>query len=93
MALIGSTIRLRAEFKTFDGNFVDPSSITLKIYDSKKKQIGSNIPIGLEYRISTGIYEYDYIVPDGIGDLYYEFSGIVYDSPVVGRGIITRNWM
>ena len=83
--LVGDTIKLTVEFRTFSGVVVDPENITLKIMDSKGQQIGEIIEIISSHKVSPGIYSYEYIVPDKPNELIYEFKGYVNGKPIVGR--------
>ncbi len=91
MPLIGDTIRLKGEFKDFNGVYVDPDDVVLKIYAGNKKQYGEDItPV----RTGLGKYQYDYVVPeDVIGPLYFEFSGKIDGKPILGRATIDRRWV
>lgn len=92
MALGGNTVRLTAEFKTFEDVYADPTSITLKIYTRYHEQVGSTISIISTHKISTGIYKYDYTIPLGYNELSYEFSGTLEGSVVLGRSEIDVTW-
>jgi hypothetical protein len=92
MAVIGNTIKLRAEFKDYEGNLCDPDSVELRILDNMKRQLGDTMIVSTIYRVSTGIYEYPFVVPDGAGQLTYEFRGTIEGNPAIGRGTITRTW-
>lgn len=87
MAIQGDTVRLGVEFRDFDGYLVDPSSITLKIY-SVKKEILLSISITASDKVSTGIYEYDYVLPFGHSKLYYEWGSVIGTNPAIERGTI-----
>jgi len=91
MVLINDTVRLKVYFKTFDGIAVDPTNITLKIYDDNQ-QILETISIDDTNKINVGIYFYDYIIPSGEGDIYFEFAGLVNNLPIVTRKLIKRSW-
>lgn len=94
MAYIGSTIILHCEFKSDNGSYIDPTNISLKIYDANRNQLGSIIPIDSTSKISVGIYEYPYQVPDTIyGYIYYEFSGTVNGNIILGRGQVNVTWI
>lgn len=81
---IGDTIRLKAEFKTFLGEYEDPTSILLTIHDIKtKEQIGDTVTIGAEHKVSTGIFQYDYEVPDRPRDIYAKFKGVLEGKDIV----------
>lgn len=82
---IGDTIKLDCEFKNFAGQYADPTDITLKLYDEKQRQIGITIDIISTYKISTGIYEYPYVVPGGYENITYEYSGILESNPTTKR--------
>jgi hypothetical protein len=64
LALIGDSIKLKVHFKDFDGQYVDPTDIKLKIYNQQKEQIGTDFNITSENRESTGIYFYNYQIPN-----------------------------
>lgn len=90
MPLIGDTVRLKAEFRDFDGEYVDPDEVKVKLFDGGKKQLGEDITPD---RVDTGKYQCDYVVPSGgPGPLYFEFSGMIGGMPVVGRATIAREW-
>src|SRR5690606_40418688 len=43
MPLIGNTVRLKAEFKDFNGEYVSPENVILRIYDgyrSEERRVG-----------------------------------------------------
>jgi len=92
MALIDNTIKLTAEFKTFDAEYRDPTSITLIIYNKNRRQVGETIDITVDDKVSTGIYQYYYTIPTGYTDLVYEFSGILEGTTVTGRSSIVCDW-
>lgn len=92
MAIMGNTIKLRAEFRDYDGELYDPSTVTLKIYNTNRNQLGSTVTVTDNDRVDVGIYECEYTVPIGSGNLTYEFEGITGSMPVVGRGTIIRSW-
>lgn len=93
MALIGDTIRLRAEFRTWDGLAADPENIELRIYDKDRRQIGETISISSGHRTALGAYQYDFIVPNQSSPVYYEFSGLLEDAPIVARSRIEVDWV
>ena len=80
MAIQGDTVRLGVEFRDFDGYLVDPSSITLKVF-SVKKDILFSVAITSADKVSTGIYEYDYVLPYNHTKLFYEWAAIVSSGP------------
>lgn len=89
---MGNTVKLRAEFRDYEGVLYDPSSIELKIYNPSKTQLGNTISITDNDKVSVGIYEYEYTIPIGTGNLTYEFKGVTGGMPVIGRGTIIRSW-
>jgi len=91
MSLIGNTVRLKAEFRDFDGELVSPGNVVLRIYDGYKKQVGEDIPV---LPSDVGKYQYDYVIPgDVIGPLYFEFVGTIGGLPILGRATIDRRWI
>jgi len=92
MAIIYNTLRLKAEFKTFDDEYGNPTGITLRVYDTHRIQIGDTIDIGDSEKLSTGIYQYDYLLPVGYTAVVYEFSGVLEDEIITGRSTIKCDW-
>lgn len=86
---IGDTVTLKAEFYTKGGLLADPLNISLKFYDSLKNQIGSAIAIGSQHRISAGVYEYDYTIPSGYSNIFYEFTATQEETPQLIPGRIS----
>jgi hypothetical protein len=94
MPLIGNTIRLHASFYNFSEVLTDPTSITLKFFDQRRNQVGTDITIGIGEKISTGVYEYDYTIPNiNSNALIYEFKGIIGGFASLSRGIIALRWV
>ena len=106
MPTSGNTVRLKAEFKTYEDEYADPTDPVLKIYNKDKVQVGSTIELTEEHHTDTGIYEYDYTIPAldtlitnlptaliNSTKLYYEFSGTLEDDVVLGRGKIIVEWV
>lgn len=94
MPLIGNTIRLKGEFKDFNGEYQDVNNPKVVVYDSKRKVILDAEP----ERIEEGKYQYDLIVPDykeagkQNEPLVFEFSGELDGKPIVGRASFERVW-
>jgi len=81
----GDTVRLFCVFKTFEGVLIDPSSISLKIYDNAQNVI-ETIPVGIENKESTGKYYYDYTPASELNEVFYfEFAGSVNNKPILVR--------
>lgn len=83
MILVGDTVRLKVHFKTFDGSLVDPSSITLTIYDETKTQI-EQFNLTDSDKETVGVYYYDYLVPNN-KELIFEFAGLFNNKPILSR--------
>lgn len=84
MAFVGDTVRLKCVFKTFDGLLIDPSDISLTIYD-KAKNVLETIPIGIDNKESVGKYFYDY-TPLELNEFIFEFKGSFNNKPILCRG-------
>jgi hypothetical protein len=93
MPLVGDTVTLHVEFRNFKNELVDADEITLIIYDSNKKAISDPITITSDHKISTGIYEYNYVIPEGYNFLYYKFLGNPEGLPAVTGGTISIQWI
>jgi hypothetical protein len=86
---IGDTIRLKAEFKNFDGEYFSPDNVVLKIYNISREIIEEINVTPYE----KGKYQYDYTIPgEEEGPLYFEFCGTVGEKPVLRRSKIERKW-
>lgn len=86
MILKGDTVRLKVNFKTFDGTSVNPTDIKLTIYDSTETQI-EQIAITDTNKDSVGVYFYDYVVPDDVSEYFiFEFGGLYNGKPILSRG-------
>lgn len=85
---IGDTITLQVKFYTFGGTLADPTDIMLKFFDTLGNQIGPSVSIGSQYRISAGVYQYDYTVPNGYRTIFYEFSALQGTTPQLRPGKI-----
>jgi hypothetical protein len=91
VSLIGNTVRLKGEFKDFDGVLTAVDNVVLKVYDGYKKQVGEDVPL---VATEIGKYQYDYVIPnDVVGPLYYEFKGELSGNPILGRAIIDYAWV
>lgn len=85
MALKGDTVRLEVEFKDFDGNSVEPTDVTLNIYDDDGVALQS-IPLTSDNRTDVGEYYYDFMIPYNVSDyIIYEFSGVHRSRPILAR--------
>lgn len=83
--LSGDTIRIKVHFKTFTGDSVDPTEISLKIYD-KDKNLIEEIPINDTNKITEGVYFYDYFpAPEMTDYFYFEFIGQHNNLPILAR--------
>lgn len=91
MALIGDTVRLVVRFRTFNGEPVDPENVTLRILDGDSYEEVESILVPVDSKVNVGIYEYDYIVPEGESNtLVYEYSGTFNEKPILSRGSFNR---
>jgi hypothetical protein len=93
MPLVGDTIRLKVDFMDYDGAKIDPTDVTVTIYDgTTKKVVEGPTALGAEHHVATGSYFYDYTIPYGLSPLVYEFAGKYDGKPIIGRATITREW-
>jgi len=92
MALIGNTVRLKAEFRDYEGMLMDPDpeSVRLTLYDGRRKRIGESI---IPERVETGIYRHEHVVTgDDLRPVYFEFAGTAGGMPILGRAILESEW-
>lgn len=76
----GNTVRLIGQFYDWDDNPADPDSVTLIIYDNKRVKIDEVVPL----KIEVGKYFYDYVA-EKEGSYYYEFKGVIGETPSLNR--------
>jgi len=81
MVIRGNTYRLKGVFKNKDGDFVDPTSVTVIIYGQGQQKLNEFTPM----RSSTGKYYIDLTLneTDCIG--FFEFKGLINSMPYLMR--------
>lgn len=84
MIYSGDTVRLICNFKTFDGQSIDPEGVTLTIYDSDREQI-EQFTLDDTNRDDVGVYFYDFVTPDDKEKVLFEFKGTRNNLPIVVR--------
>lgn len=89
MVYVGNTVRLRAEFRDFDGNLVEPDDVTVTVYDQNKDSLVSEPGVMEE----PGKYYYDYVITRGNDmPVAFEFKGFIDGKPILGRQLISLQW-
>jgi len=93
-ALIGETIIIQADFRGYNGiGHIDPDNLKLRVYNSLKQKI-YEVSLNSNNRLSAGIYQVEYIVPETAkGQMTYEFSGTVNGKPLRLREFIDPVWV
>lgn len=86
----GNTVRFTATFTDFApegelGDPVDPSDVTVILYNSDKEVISEEEPI----QVTGSEYYYDWTLPTETGRYYIEFKGMVAGEPAIERTPIT----
>jgi hypothetical protein len=89
---IGDTVKLSVSFKDFDDEAVDPVGVTLNIYDSHKTKIITYETAALTHT-GTGVYSYEYVIPDDYKEYIYEFVGTVGGKPLLDRKNFKAAWL
>lgn len=85
MALTGDTVRLSVKFLDSDGKSVEPTNVSLNIYNELDIAIDT-IPLTEANKTGVGEYLYDFTVPYVSGDyIVYEFFGIHNEKPILAR--------
>lgn len=92
MIYAGDTVRLKVNFKTYDGKAIDPDNVTLTIYDTTEEQI-EQITLDDTNRNDVGVYFYDYVTPNDKREVIFEFSGIYRSNPIVVRDKLQINFI
>lgn len=84
--LCGNTYRVKATFKDFDGQNVDPNIVKFILYDKKYEKINEYV-LNSSNKISDGVWFYDYEIPMEHIDrkFYYEFYGEIGGKPFINR--------
>jgi len=77
--LEGNTVRLRADFKDYNGAYYDPNDLAVKVYNNRMSVIHEGVPI----QEAVGRYYYDYTLTKP--DYAFEFSGTIVGVPVLSR--------
>lgn len=97
VAYTGDTIRLKVNFKTFDGTAIEPEDVKLKIYKptfQNSYELISTIPLSSKNKTENeGEYLYDYTIPQNLINsetnfLIYEFSGMYNNNSTLARSKI-----
>jgi hypothetical protein len=84
MVIAGNSVRLTATFKDFTGTPTDPTgTITFKVFDLKRNQIGTTVNLTAGNHVGTGVYQFDYVAP--ASNVAYEFAGLVGGLPAIVR--------
>jgi len=93
MAITGNTVRLTVTFTDWDNLPVDPTGITLKVYDAERRQVGATVSVTVADKVSPGVYRVDYTIPEGSDELYAEFSATdTNGKKMLNRALITREY-
>lgn len=83
----GNSVRLTSTFKDFSGTLTDPTgTITFKVFDLKRNQIGTTVNLAAGNHVGTGVYQFDYLAPSG--SVVYEFAGLVGGLPAIIRKVL-----
>ncbi|QNG59437.1 hypothetical protein H4O14_16800 [Bacillus sp. PAMC26568] len=85
MILKGDTVRLKCHFKTFDGSSVDPTNITLTIYEDADMHL-ETIQITDTNRLGLGVFYFDYVTASELNEFIFEFAGSHNNKPILARG-------
>ncbi|MFB4473317.1 hypothetical protein ACDI16_10250 [Oceanobacillus caeni] len=87
MIYAGDTVRLKVNFKTYDGKAIDPDNVTLTIYDTTEEQI-EQITLDGTNREDVGVFFYDYVTPTDKKEVIFEFKGVHNNNPIITRGTL-----
>jgi hypothetical protein len=93
MGMMKNTVRLMAEFTSFSDVLTDPTGIVLLITDQRTNSVLFTLSGSSIIKEDVGIYYHDFTVPTGTGNIIYEWSGTMEGSPIVNRGLLTKEWL
>jgi hypothetical protein len=78
----GDTVILQAEFRIYEGGYIDPDDISVSVYDHMDNVIYDE-KVTTQHRIAPGIYNFPYTVPDNHRhQLYFIFTGYINNMPI-----------
>lgn len=92
MIYSGDTVRLKVNFRTFNGQAIDPDDVTLTFYDVNQEQI-EQFTLNDTNREDVGVFFMDYVVPDDKQEVIFEFRGIHRDMPIIVRDKLEINFI
>ena len=78
-----NTIKIKATFYDTSNALVDPDTILFKVYDQSKKALYAKF-LTIDNKISTGLYEINYTLPNE-PSITYEFNGVKDGFSIVNR--------
>lgn len=82
--LTGNTVRLIGTFKDNSGNLKDPNLIKVIFYNYRYEKI-DEYSVGIDNKLGTGEYFFDYKTPSQEMKIYYEFYGEIAGNPAIQR--------
>lgn len=88
----GSTIRLKATFKDFDGVLVNPALVKVIFYDNKYNVESEHVLTDAD-RDNTGAYNYDFVTPKVVSkQAWYEWYAEIDGKPACLRRPYRIGW-
>ncbi|MHA6251950.1 hypothetical protein [Oceanobacillus sp. CAU 1775] len=74
-------------FKSITGQSVDPTDVTLTIYDTTEEVI-EQFELNEDNRSEVGVYFYDYVTPTDKDTVVFEYKGIHNSNPIIVRNTL-----
>lgn len=93
IAVVGNTMKFICTYRNWEGEITDPISPSVVIYNGNGKELITKENLTGINRISRGIYQYLFRVPNGTSSIVVEFSGVVDNRVVLSRREIPRVWV
>ena len=75
----GSTVTLSCTFTDDNGVKVNPDTVIINFLNTRYEEIGS-VLLNESHAIETGVYTYDYILPEKEMPMIYEWNGFYQGS-------------
>ena len=92
--IIGDTVRLSFEIKSFDNLYTDPTELSVSVYAYEGRQIGDTVQLNGDNKLDVGKYFYDLIVPESPTDvIVVELVATLENSPLVSRTELQVSWI